>query len=342
MEKMKLEYSRDWRNPVDFPTIESDETKVRADMQALYTEIQTFLNETLIPAMETLEKPLIANLPVESTVSTSNEKIPTSFAVSKLFTSAGNLPTGGADGQFLVKTGETYAEAEWQTHVIPKRLSDLYADGANGQPVNAQAYVDDAIADIGADVADAKSSCAKNREGHAELIASGIFGFGTSDAPTYVVIELGDVSRYSHFFITFKRNLDGNDERKAALYLGRGTGEYKWNNHGDYFSATIVETGIMKLGELDTYGRNGTSTDKATNISGLRTVEVYPFDDDGKALVQYEAGAGSRSFYLVNSNVESNVLTLYARTHFYDNEDDGERVNQFEVYGIRRGAKEAE
>ena len=44
MEKMKLEFSRDWRNPADFPTVETDETQVRADMQALYTEIQTFLN----------------------------------------------------------------------------------------------------------------------------------------------------------------------------------------------------------------------------------------------------------------------------------------------------------
>lgn len=34
----KFEYSKDWRNPSDFPTVEADETQVRADMQLLFTE----------------------------------------------------------------------------------------------------------------------------------------------------------------------------------------------------------------------------------------------------------------------------------------------------------------
>lgn len=138
---MKLEYSKDWRNPADFPTIETDEAKVRADMQLLYTEIQTFLNNVLIPAMKQLENPTVETLPVESEVSGSNEKIPTSAAVSKLFASKGNLPAGGMAGQFLVKLSNDYGHAGWATFSIPGRLSDLIATDLGGTPVNAQALL---------------------------------------------------------------------------------------------------------------------------------------------------------------------------------------------------------
>ena len=48
----KLKFTKDWNNPEDFPTIELDETKVRSDMQFLYDEIKKFLNEKLIPSLE--------------------------------------------------------------------------------------------------------------------------------------------------------------------------------------------------------------------------------------------------------------------------------------------------
>lgn len=48
----QLEFSKVWTNPVDFPTIELEETQVRADMQLLFDEIKDFLNESLIPAAQ--------------------------------------------------------------------------------------------------------------------------------------------------------------------------------------------------------------------------------------------------------------------------------------------------
>lgn len=48
----KLKFTKDWNNPEDFPTIELDETKVRSDMQFLYDETKKFLNEKLIPSLE--------------------------------------------------------------------------------------------------------------------------------------------------------------------------------------------------------------------------------------------------------------------------------------------------
>ena len=50
----KLSYSKEWTNPTDFPTVETDEAQVRADQQLLYDEIKTFLNTKLIPALEAL------------------------------------------------------------------------------------------------------------------------------------------------------------------------------------------------------------------------------------------------------------------------------------------------
>ena len=50
----KLHYTKNWTNPSDFPTVELSEDQVRADMQLLYNEIQTFLNEGLLPELETL------------------------------------------------------------------------------------------------------------------------------------------------------------------------------------------------------------------------------------------------------------------------------------------------
>lgn len=59
----RLKYTKDWTNPADFPTVETSEDRVRADMQLLYDEIKSFLNEDLIPALETLGVEATVQLP---------------------------------------------------------------------------------------------------------------------------------------------------------------------------------------------------------------------------------------------------------------------------------------
>lgn len=44
-----LSFTKNWENPDDYPTIETDEQKVRQDMQSLHDEVKNFLNEELIP-----------------------------------------------------------------------------------------------------------------------------------------------------------------------------------------------------------------------------------------------------------------------------------------------------
>lgn len=47
-----LEYTKSWTDAEDFPTYESDEVQVRADMQFLYDEIRAYINETLLPELQ--------------------------------------------------------------------------------------------------------------------------------------------------------------------------------------------------------------------------------------------------------------------------------------------------
>ena len=44
-----LSFTKNWENPNDYPTIETDEQKVRQDMQSLHDEVKDFLNNELIP-----------------------------------------------------------------------------------------------------------------------------------------------------------------------------------------------------------------------------------------------------------------------------------------------------
>ena len=59
----RLSYTKDWTNPEDFPTVELSEEQVRADMQVLYNEIKTFINEGLIPKLEQLGVEVAVLLP---------------------------------------------------------------------------------------------------------------------------------------------------------------------------------------------------------------------------------------------------------------------------------------
>ena len=54
MEIKPLQFTKSWEDPGDYPTFETSEIQVRRDIQSLYTEIQTYINETLVPALESL------------------------------------------------------------------------------------------------------------------------------------------------------------------------------------------------------------------------------------------------------------------------------------------------
>lgn len=90
----KLSYSKEWTNPTDFPTVETDEAQVRADQQLLYDEIKTFLNTKLIPALEALG--------VESTV-----LLPTSAGFKYIRLNADKVLETSEDGEVWQATGSS-------------------------------------------------------------------------------------------------------------------------------------------------------------------------------------------------------------------------------------------
>ena len=54
MELKRLDFTKNWEDPADYPTYETSEVQVRKDIQSLYTEIRTYINEVLVPALESL------------------------------------------------------------------------------------------------------------------------------------------------------------------------------------------------------------------------------------------------------------------------------------------------
>ncbi len=49
-----LSFTKSWQNREDFPTYEDNEDQVRADLQCLFDEIRDYLNQTLLPAVNSI------------------------------------------------------------------------------------------------------------------------------------------------------------------------------------------------------------------------------------------------------------------------------------------------
>lgn len=63
----RLGFTKNWENPADYPTIETDEAKVRQDMQSLHDETKDYINNTLIPAILADDAVEAARIAAEST-----------------------------------------------------------------------------------------------------------------------------------------------------------------------------------------------------------------------------------------------------------------------------------
>ena len=60
-----LTFTKDWTNPTDFPTIETSEAQVRADLQLLHNETKTKLNE-LITAYNNTDVTALTNADIDA------------------------------------------------------------------------------------------------------------------------------------------------------------------------------------------------------------------------------------------------------------------------------------
>lgn len=120
----KLEFSKDWRNPQDFPTYESDETQVRADMQLLHEEAKEALN-ALVEKLEAVE--FSENLPVSAEGLTATTL---SAAMAELLATAKAAQAGSImDG--------TVSEAKL-TEQLQKKINDIDVAYAMNTPTAAE------------------------------------------------------------------------------------------------------------------------------------------------------------------------------------------------------------
>lgn len=103
----RLNFTKKWTDHAAFPTIETDEAKVRADMQALHDETRAGLNGL----MDELEIPgsaaKLGAVGPRGESSTVQEEL---NGLHRGMIQAGALPVGGSANQMLIKSsGENYA-----------------------------------------------------------------------------------------------------------------------------------------------------------------------------------------------------------------------------------------
>ena len=61
----RLNFTKDWNDPSDFPTIETSEAQVRLDMQQLHDETKEFIN-SLVSVLDGLGVETTVQLPISA------------------------------------------------------------------------------------------------------------------------------------------------------------------------------------------------------------------------------------------------------------------------------------
>ena len=141
-----LRYTKDWRNPADFPTYETKEAKVREDMQLLYDEMKDAFNNFLVDLSAGL-------VPFSSTSAVPASNVQDAILnVQEQIAGvvAGSVPPRSLEGEALKENAVTAYELA-PASVTSAAMSVVDSQGENG-PVNAAniskgAVTEDKIAD---------------------------------------------------------------------------------------------------------------------------------------------------------------------------------------------------
>lgn len=119
MSLSKLNYTKDWRNPDDFPTYSSDETQIRADMQLLFDEARIALNK-LIDDLDAAEIPF-APTPEIQAADVRQALIAIQNQIAQI--ALGNLPDNSISSQ-KIKPGAVTEEKMADLSVATRALAD--------------------------------------------------------------------------------------------------------------------------------------------------------------------------------------------------------------------------
>lgn len=106
----RLKFTKEWTDHAAFPTVETDEAKVRADMQVLHDEAKAALNR-LIDALEAAESAAkLGAVGPQGENSTVQKELD---GLHDGMIKAGALPVGGSVEQMLVKSSEENYDTRW-------------------------------------------------------------------------------------------------------------------------------------------------------------------------------------------------------------------------------------
>ena len=119
MSLSKLKYTKDWRNPDDFPTYSSDETQIRADMQILFDEVCDALNK-LIEDLDAAEIPFVPTPEIQAS-DVRQALIAIQNQIAQI--SLGNLPDNSISSQ-KIKPGAVTEEKIADLSVTTRALAD--------------------------------------------------------------------------------------------------------------------------------------------------------------------------------------------------------------------------
>ena len=119
MSLSKLKYTKDWKNPDDFPTYSSDETQIRADMQLLFDEACAALNK-LIDDLDASEIPF-APMPEIQAADVRQALIAIQNQIAQI--ALGSLPDNSISAQ-KIKSGAVTEEKMADSSVATRALED--------------------------------------------------------------------------------------------------------------------------------------------------------------------------------------------------------------------------
>ncbi len=106
----RLNFTKEWTDHGAFPTVETDEAKVRADMQALHDEAKAGLNK-LMDALEAAESAAkLGAVGPQGENSTVQQELDGLHAG---MLKAGALPVGGSTNQMLIKSSDENYATRW-------------------------------------------------------------------------------------------------------------------------------------------------------------------------------------------------------------------------------------
>ena len=220
MSLSKLFYTKDWNNPEDFPTYETREVQVRADMQLLYDEIKAAFNK-LIDDLKAAEIPFASSTAVpETNIQAAIENV--QQQVADIIGGTLVLPNRSVAGEKLVLGAVDTTEL---------------ADGAVTTAKIADANV------TTAKLADANVTTAKIAD--ANVTAAKL----ASDAVTSAKIKNGEVTQGK---LGQNAVLEGNINANAVTAAKIKNGEVKQGKLGtDAVQTANIEAGAVTTAKLD-------------------------------------------------------------------------------------------